>query len=575
MAKAAKAPSPTLRDQRVRKLKELREAGYQPYANDFIPELTCADVHARHLEDEAEKLNEQDLTYTVAGRIVAIRRHGKSTFFNIRDRSATLQIFASMKKVGEATYEHLKTLDLGDFVGVAGSPMRTRTGELSLSADGLRILTKALQPPAEKWHGVKDVETRFRQRYIDLIANEGVRETFRKRALVLRHIRQFLDQRDYLEVETPILQDVAGGASAAPFVTHHNALDQDLYLRIATELHLKRLVVGGLERVYEMGRVFRNEGLSRQHNPEFTSIEFYQAYATASDLIQLSEELVHELAVQVGGGEMLSYKDHQLSFARPFKVIRMADAVAEHLGLEPLGDIQSVLKAAEIVFDHSLETDPIDVVIANLNDDELSWLSGAEGESPADLLKSARSAYLKSADRRADLITMATMLDEKLDATRRRALALHLLYASFDHEVEETLIQPTFITDYPLPASPLSRQHDDDPAVVDRFEFFIGGMEVANAFSELGDPEEQRRRFERQVTLRARGDDEAPELDEDFINALEVGMPPTAGEGIGIDRLVMILTNSPNIREVILFPQLRRIAEPSENEGGEATSEKS
>ena len=387
-------------------------------------------------------------------------------------------------------------------------------------------------------------------------------------------IRQFLDQRDYLEVETPILQDVAGGASAAPFVTHHNALDQDLYLRIATELHLKRLVVGGMERVYEIGRVFRNEGLSRQHNPEFTSIEFYQAYATASDLIKLTEELVHDLAQQVGGGEELPYQDHKLSFARPFKVIRMADAVAEHLGLEPLGEIKSVLKAAEIVFDHSLETDPIDVVIANLEDDELHWLPGAEGDSSQALLKSARAAYLKSSERRAALIDIATMLDEKLDATRRRALALHLLYASFDHEVEETLIQPTFITDYPLPASPLSRQHDDDPAVVDRFEFFIGGMEVANAFSELGDPGEQRRRFERQVTLRARGDDEAPELDEDFIRALEVGMPPTAGEGIGIDRLVMILTNAPSIREVILFPQLRRIAD-SGGEAGEARGQDS
>lgn len=562
----AKAPSPTLREQRLRKLNELREAGYQPYANDFSPELTCAEVHARHLDDEAEMLKEQDLTYTVAGRIVAMRRHGKSTFFNIRDRSATLQIFASKNKVGEAAYAHLKTLDLGDFVGVAGSPMRTRTGELSLNADGLRILTKALQPPAEKWHGVKDVETRFRQRYIDLIANEEVRDTFRKRAMVLRLIRQFLDQRDYLEVETPILQDVAGGASAAPFVTHHNALNQDLYLRIATELHLKRLVVGGLERVYEIGRVFRNEGLSRQHNPEFTSIEFYQAYATANDLIQLSEELVHDLAVQVGGAEELSYKEHSLSFARPFKVIRMADAVAEHLGLEPLGDIGSVLKAAEIIYDHSLETDPIDVIIANLEDDELGqYLPGATGDGVAEQLKSARTAYLKSSDRRAELIKIATLLDEKLDATRRRALALHLLYACFDHEVEERLIQPTFITDYPLPASPLSRQHDDDPAVVDRFEFFIGGMEVANAFSELGDPGEQRRRFERQLILRARGDDEAPELDEDFIHALEVGMPPTAGEGIGIDRLVMILTNSPSIREVILFPQLRRVAENSEN----------
>jgi len=253
----------------------------------------------------------------------------------------------------------------------------------------------------------------------------------------------------------------------------------------------------------------------------------------------------------------------------------MADAVAEHLGLDPLGDIESVLKAAEIIFDHSLETDPIDVVIANLEDDELSWLPGASGDKPAELLKSARTAYLKSTDRRADLIKIATLLDEKLDATRRRALALHLLYASFDHEVEETLIQPTFITDYPLPASPLSRQHDDDPAVVDRFEFFIGGMEVANAFSELGDPGEQRRRFERQVTLRARGDDEAPELDEDFINALEVGMPPTAGEGIGIDRLVMILTNSPNIREVILFPQQRRIVEGSADEAAETDVDKS
>ena len=558
----AKAPSQTLRDQRLRKLQELREAGYQPYANDFSPELTCAEVHNRHVEHSAEELTEHEQIYTVAGRIVALRKHGKSTFFNIRDRSASLQIFASRDRVGEATYDHLKTLDLGDTVGVAGSPMRTRTGELTLNADGLRVLTKALVPPAEKFHGVKDVETRFRQRYIDLIANAEVRDTFRKRAMVLQLIRHFLDQRDYLEVETPILQDVAGGATAAPFVTHHNALNQDLYLRIATELHLKRLVVGGLERVYEIGRVFRNEGLSRRHNPEFTSIEFYQAYATAKDLITLTEELVHELAVKVCGAETLQYQGHALSFAQPFKVIRMADAVAEHLKMPPLGDIDAVIKAAEIAFDHSLETDPIDIILANLEDEELPRLvAGATGDTAGAQVKTGRSHYLsqKGERRREALYALAKTLDEALDPVRRRALALHLLYGCFDHEVEETLIQPTFITDYPLPASPLSRQHDHDPAVVDRFEFFIGGMEIANAFSELADPNEQRRRFERQVVLRARGDDEAPELDEDFINALEVGMPPTAGEGIGIDRLVMVLTNSPSIREVILFPQLRRV----------------
>ncbi|MFH1807237.1 MAG: lysine--tRNA ligase [Pseudomonadota bacterium] len=550
----------TLREQRQSKLDELTRAGYRAYANDFKPELTCTEVHERHQGDSTESLQGSTKIYIVAGRIVSLRRHGKSTFFNLQDRTGVLQIFVKQDTIGEAAYGHLKLFDLGDIVGVAGTPMRTRTGELTLAAEGLRILTKSLQPPPEKWHGLTDVEQRYRRRYVDLIANPAAREIFRRRAAIISGIRQFLDVREFLEVETPILQDVAGGASAQPFVTHHNALGQDLYLRIATELHLKRLVVGGLERVYEIGRCFRNEGLSKKHNPEFTSLELYQAYATAEDLILLTEELLNRLATRVAGDEVVEFGEHRISFARPFTRIAMADAVGQHLGVGPLRSIDSASRAGELVFEHCLDTDPIDAILQNLDDDELSTLvPGASGDNPAALVKSARAAYLADPDRKTALTRLCGRLDEALSPDRRRALALHLLYACFDHEVEATLIQPTFITDYPLPASPLARQHDADPAVVDRFEFFAAGMELANAFSELNDPMEQRRRFEDQVRLKRRGDEEAPDMDEDFVRALEVGMPPTAGEGIGIDRLTMVLCNAATIREVILFPQLRRM----------------
>jgi len=555
-----------LREQRVRKLTELRSAGYEPYANDFRPEMTSREVQVRHERDDTEQLKAMDRFYTLAGRVVALRKHGKSTFFNIQDRTGTLQIYVQSDKVGETVYAHLKTVDLGDIVGIAGSPMRTRTGELTLAASGFRILTKSLIPPPEKWHGLTDVEARYRRRYVDLIHNPDARAIFRKRAAIVAQIRRFLDMRDYLEVETPILLEVAGGAAAAPFLTHYNALDSDFALRIATELHLKRLVVGGFERVYEIGKCFRNEGLSRKHNPEFTSLELYQAYATAADLIELTEELLTGIASKVAEGDSITYQGQQIALTRPFARISVADAVSKHLGVESLADIKSVQRAAEVVFGHTNDSDPINAILDDLEDDEVGRLLPDAGSGTVQQqCDAARAAYLKATDRRAALMAMAQGLDGALDETRRRAIALHLLYTCFEHEVESTLIQPTFVTHYPQPASPLARRFDQDPAVVDRFELFIAGMEVANAFSELSDPIDQRQRFERQVRLKSRGDAEAPGMDEDFIHALEVGLPPTAGEGIGIDRLTMLFCDAATIREVILFPQLR----PDEGWGGE------
>lgn len=550
----------SIRDQRIAKLAQLREAGYQPFANDFRPEMTCGEVTQRHQRDSAEELEASPRLYTLAGRVVAMRSHGKSSFLNLRDRTGTLQVYVRKDRVGEAVYAHLKSSDLGDIVGVAGEPFRTRTGELTINAEGFRILTKALRPPPEKWHGLSDVETRYRQRYVDLNVNPAVREIFLRRAQIIGQIRQYLNLRDFLEVETPILQEQAGGAAATPFTTHYNALGHDFSLRIATELHLKRLVVGGLERVYEIGRCFRNEGLSRRHNPEFTSLEFYQAFATADDLMELTEDLFGQLVSKVVGQSKLTFGDHDIGLGRSFRRVTLADAVSKHLGIPSMRDVRSVVQAAEAITGHTGEGAEIEIVLANLEDAEiLEWIPGSGGETSFAIATSARAA-LGGGDGQAALHKIYQVLDESLDENRRRALALHLLFACFEHEVEETLIEPTFVRNYPMPASPLARQLDHDPAVVDRFEFFVGGMEVANAFSELTDPLDQRARFEHQQRLRARGDAEANPIDEDFLRALEVGMPPTAGEGIGIDRLTMLLCNAPSIREVILFPQLRPVA---------------
>lgn len=587
--------------QRLDKAERLRDAGLNPYANDFRPELTCGDFAARYGALDAEALQDDNTVSTIAGRLMGMRSMGKATFLRIRDRADDLQILVKRDRVGTEEYKLLKLMDLGDIVGFAGTPMRTKTGELTLEADGLRVLTKAIRPLPDKFHGLTDVEQRYRQRYVDLAMNPDVRQIFQTRARIVRGIRSFLDRRDYVEVETPILGELAGGAAARPFETHHNTLGIDLYMRIATELHLKRLVVGGFERVYEIGRCFRNEGISTRHNPEFTSIEFYEAYATYSDLMDLTEEMLSGLVEETRGSTKIQYDGRDIDFARPWRRASIASLVAEHLKTpESLDEIDSVAQALTLVSGHTVSTEePLLICLKELDDDEAETIIPGLPPQSADLegiVQRAKHALAALGAERfyAELgvaldrafassveLNVASNATEQGTSTakdaddfeettgeiqvvkvdpareRRRRLALHLLYAVFDHEIESTLSNPTFITDFSVSVSPLSRRRDGDPAVVDRFELICGGMEIANAFSELNDPIDQRDRFLAQAREKARGDVEAHDIDEDFVRALEIGMPPTAGEGIGIDRLVMLLTDKPTIREVILFPQLR------------------
>ena len=583
---------------RMEKADKIRGLGLDPYANDFRPELSAHELHDRYGDKKAEELEKVTAVHTVAGRVIAMRQMGKASFLTVRDASAEIQLYVKQDRVGANTYQLLKLTDLGDIVGVAGTPMRTKTGELSLAVDGFRVLTKAIRPLPDKFHGLADVEMRYRQRYIDLAVNPDVRRTFRNRARIVGSIRRFLDERGFIEVDTPVLQDVAGGASAKPFVTHHNVLAQELFLRIAPELHLKRLVVGGLERVYEIGKNFRNEGVSTRHNPEFTSIEVYQAYANFADMMDLTEEMVGKLVDEIHGRTQLPYGEREVDFSRPWRRAPIATLVAEHLGIQKdLRGIDSVQEALGIVVGHTATPDePLHVCLKGLHDGEAERIvpgikpgtepvvqrakdaCKAAGDSFWSRLGQAIDQYLPSttpitADDSADDSSDATSpggvallqdSDEPREAidenrARRRDIALSLLYSVFDHEVERTLSNPTFITEFPVGVSPLARKRDRDPAVVDRFELIMAGMELANAFSELNDPLDQRRRFEGQLRDRERGDDEAHELDEDFCRALEIGMPPTAGLGIGIDRLVMVLTNQTSIRDVILFPQMRRV----------------
>src|SRR5213593_697825 len=459
---------------RRKKLQALRERGIDPYPNDFRPDHTTAEVHARlSALDEAELARAAPLS--VAGRVMALRDFGKAGFLQVQDRAGRLQVHARRDRLGDEGFEVYRLLDLGDVIGVVGCPFRTRTGELTLEATELRLLAKALRPLPEKWHGLQDVETRYRQRYLDLIVNPDARRIFEVRARAVRYLRDFLVARGYLEVETPMMQAIAGGAAARPFVTHHNALDLDLYLRIAPELYLKRLVVGGYERVFELSRVFRNEGVSTRHNPEFTMLEFYQAHATYEDLMALTEEMLVGLADQVAGGTRLQYGGEAIDLARPWPRRTMAELVSEHASLP-----------AERVLEREL----------------LAPLAASRG------------------------ITV-----------HPNATAGHLLAAVFEAVVEPHLVQPIFVTRFPIELSPLARRNDRDPRFVDRFELFVARHEIANAFSELNDPEEQLR-------ARAAGDAEAHAMDADYVRALEHGMPPTAGEGIGIDRLVMLLTGA-------------------------------
>ena len=480
--------------QRRRKVDALWEAGINPYPNDFRPQHTSDDLQAAY--GAVEQIGENPATFVVSGRILARRSFGKAAFVQVQDRKGRMQLYVKKDAIGAESYDTFETYDIGDIIGATGVPFRTKTGELSLHVTEIRLLTKSLLPLPEKFHGLTDVETRYRQRYVDLIVNPEVREVFVKRSRIVNLIREFMIRKDFLEVETPMMQPIPGGATARPFVTHHNALDMELFLRIAPELYLKRLVVGGFEKVFEINRNFRNEGISVRHNPEFTMMEFYQAYATFEDLMEFTEELLCYVAMELLGTLDFVYQGENISFQRPWRRLTVKEAILEY------GEIDA----------------------KSLNDRDLAY------------------AYAQKIG-----------LDLPADVGYGK-----LITEIFEEVAETKLIQPTFITAYPTEVSPLSRKSDLDPEIVDRFEFFCAGREMANAFSELNDPRDQKERFLAQVAAKDKGDEEAHYMDEDYIRALEYGMPPTAGEGIGIDRLVMLLTDSPSIRDVILFPQLRK-----------------
>jgi len=489
---------------RRRKLDELRERGVDPYPNDFRPAHTAAEVLGQFGTATQPDLDARGGQFSVAGRIVGLRSFGKASFAHIQDRSGKIQVYVKRDVVGDDTYQTFKSLDLGDFAGVTGRLFLTKTGEPTIEAGDVRVLTKSLRPLPEKWHGLTDVEARYRQRYLDLVANAEVRETFRMRSRIVDGIRRFFTARDFIEVETPMMQPIPGGAAAKPFVTHHNALGMDLYLRIAPELYLKRLLVGGFDRVFEINRNFRNEGISVRHNPEFTMLEFYWAYATYEDLIALTEEMVVQLADDLLGTRQLPYGEHVIDVSPPWRRIRIPEFVAERAGV------------------------PLDAILA-LD------------------IATVREAAQK----------LGVRVDRDLEKHHGANAAGYMLTEVFEAVAEPELIQPTFVTDFPAAVSPLARRSRERPNFVDRFETYIVAREICNAFSELNDPDDQRARFEAQLEAHAAGDEEAHVMDEDFLRALEHGMPPAAGEGVGIDRLVMLFTNSPSIRDVILFPHMR------------------
>jgi lysyl-tRNA synthetase, class II len=487
--------------QRRANFEELQRLGIQPYPHVFPRTDTIAalvDAHGGKTHDELEASRVET---TTAGRILAIRSFGKANFLVLSDGRAKIQAYVRKDALSERDFALFKLLDLGDFVGVAGHLFRTKTNELTIWATKLEFLAKCFIPLPEKWHGLQDVEIRYRQRYLDLIVNEDSRKVFETRSRVLAAVRRFLNARGYLEVETPMMQPIAGGALARPFVTHHNTLDMQLYLRIAPELYLKRLTVGGFERVYEINRNFRNEGISTQHNPEFTMLEFYQAYSEYRELMDLTEQMLSAVARESIGTDQITFGEHQISLAPPYRRVSLREGARE----------SAAAKLAVAVSDADLRNRETAAALARRLHIEVQPVWGAG--------------------------KIATEIFERLN--------------------QASLIQPTFVYDFPTEVSPLSKQRADDPDTVERFELYTGGFEVANAFSELNDPAEQRRRFEAQLKDKAAGDLEAHAMDEDYIRALEYGLPPTAGEGVGIDRLVMLLTNSPSIRDVILFPLMR------------------
>ena len=499
---------------RREKLARIVALGNDAYPTTADVDTTIVDLVARYGAKSHDELEAEKPFVKIAGRIMTVREFGKTAFLVLSEKTARVQAYCRKDTLPERDWELYQNLDAGDWVAVEGHVFRTKTNELSVKAERLHFLVKALRPLPSKWHGLTDMEQRYRQRYVDLIVNDEVKQTFVTRAKIVKYIRDWFDGHDFIEVETPMMQPIAGGAAARPFVTHHNALDLNLFLRIAPELYLKRLIVGGLQRVYEINRNFRNEGISQRHNPEFTMLEFYQAYANYEVLIDETEDLLSGLARAVHGKESVTYRGQEISFARPFARFSMKEAIVYFsngaIATEQLNDRQHLV---ELVFAHG-EHKPVKA-------------DGTEGTSSTPRQQ------------------VEAMNDGKLIAELFESIA------------EEHLIQPTFITDFPTEVSPLSKQRKDDPNYVERFELYIGGMEVANAFSELNDADEQARRFAQQVAERERGDDEAHQVDDDYVNALEYGMPPTAGEGVGIDRLAMILTDAPSIRDVILFPLMR------------------
>ncbi|MDP4117923.1 MAG: lysine--tRNA ligase [Bacillota bacterium] len=481
---------------RREKLAELKANGKDPF------EIVKYDRDTKII-DILNKFDEYEgSTVSIAGRMMSKRVMGKAAFCDLRDRDAKVQFYVRIDSIGEEAYKEFKKYDIGDIIGVKGEVFKTHRGEMSVKATEVTLLSKSLQPLPEKWHGLKDVEIRYRQRYVDLIVNPEVRDTFIKRSQIIKEIRGYLDSKEFLEVETPVLHTIAGGAAARPFITHHNALDMDMYLRIALELHLKRLIVGGMDRVYEIGRVFRNEGIDIRHNPEFTLLELYQAFTDYEGMMDLTEDLIRTVALKILGTGKIVYNDTPLDLEKPFTRLSMKDAVLKYSGVN-FDNISDADEAKKIAKEHNIEVE---------------------------------DHFLKG----------------------------DVLNAFFEKYVEQQLVEPTFITGHPVEISPLAKRMPSNPDYTERFELFIMGREYANAFSELNDPIDQRSRFKRQMELRAAGDEEANDIDEDFILALEYGMPPTGGLGIGIDRLVMMLTNSYSIRDVLLFPTMKPILNKGE-----------
>ncbi|MFD2611512.1 lysine--tRNA ligase [Paenibacillus gansuensis] len=483
---------------RRNKLDELRALGLDPFGQKYVRTHTAKDIIGAYDAFSKEELDEKAVEVSLAGRIMQKRGMGKASFAHIMDITGKIQIYVRQDTVEEAKYQAFDLLDLGDIVGVKGTVFKTKTGEISVKAKELEVLSKSLYPLPDKYHGLQDVELRYRQRYVDLIMNQDVQQTFIARSRIIQSMRRYLDSLGYLEVETPTLHTIAGGASARPFITHHNALDMQLYMRIAIELHLKRLIVGGLEKVYEIGRVYRNEGISTRHNPEFTMIELYEAYTDYKDIMKLTEELIVHIAQEVLGTTTVDYQGQKVDLGTPWRRVSMVDAVRDVTGVDFSREMSDE-EARSLAKEHKVPFEP-------------NMTFG------------------------------------------------HILNQFFEHFVEETLIQPTFVYGHPLAISPLAKKNEEDPRFTDRFELFIVAREHANAFTELNDPIDQRERFEAQLVEREQGNDEAHMMDEDFIRALEYGMPPTGGLGIGIDRLVMLLTNQPSIRDVLLFPTMRERA---------------